>query len=570
MAYRGVVFVKGENLDAQNTDANDAGKTNAFDAITWALFERLAKTGDKRVGDSVVNRTVGKDCRVGLTWEQNGTIYALDRYRKHSKHGDKVYLEGGELTAAGKRDATNDEIVKCLGLTYEMFLRSVMWAQGTSTRRLTQLTDMEYKHLFDELIGTEHFNRKYEAIHKQRVDNTVNLQLDVQLFRDAQVRIETKKQELAKYGPPLPVKAISKIREGWDKHHATLTSLSTYERERDLLRTEDNLAYVAVNRMEREIQNVSFSVEEITKSAKAGSCSQCGQRLITAVSKENVTSKRTEQETALSQRKQELSKAYKKAKERATRYNELLGILKTGKEELDKIEANLIVFLAAVGINKDDATSFYELEQIFENRASAQNRHAELIKEIKKLEKDAVVVFERVEKGTIVVKKYEMLEHAYGPLGMRVYRLVELTPVLNNLALKYAEALTGGAIKLEFATAKLLKNGELREKYGVDIQTASGAEFSLSGGGMTRRADLIAALALDELRSSITGKQINLKIYDEATDGLDASGEMCFVNLIREQCKGTSFFISHKALVGDSCFDDIMTVRKENGISEVI
>ena len=87
---------------------------------------------------------------------------------------------------------------------------------------------------------------------------------------------------------------------------------------------------------------------------------------------------------------------------------------------------------------------------------------------------------------------------------------------------------------------------------------------------MTRKADLIAAKALESVRKSLTGKSIDLEVYDEATDGLDAAGESSFVQLLREECLGTTIFVSHKSLVSENVFDKVIKIRKHDDVSEVL
>jgi DNA repair exonuclease SbcCD ATPase subunit len=568
LSQRGVVYVKGENLDTPNADSNDSGKSCSFDSITWALFEKLAKTGNKRVGDAVINTSAKKNCHVRLVWLQDGARYELDRYRKHAEHRDNVYLVGGDLISTGKRASTNEEIEKCLGMNYEMYLRSVLWAQGTSVRRLTQLTDGEYKQLFDEMIGTKHFNAKLEAIKQERLNRSNELgNLNYSLYGVEQ-RIGAKKEEIAKCGKQTSQSVVDEIRGLWEYYHQVQKRYSELSSPVSVLKAEIGHLASQKSEAERTLTSTKKLLQELDNSKKEDKCSQCGQVLASEVAKENIAKVRSTWLSTLKAGKIRFDALTKVHGDKTSELTRSLKQLEKEKEAYIVIMDRLQKKMEAIGITPD-MRRFDAAEAEFEELARNQGRAEALQHEIEQLTEDAESLKNQSETARQDIAKLEKLEAAYGPQGARVLRLAEYTPHLNMRTREYSGLLSGGALEVEFVTTERLKNGELREKYGVRVKTKSGADFSLSGGGMTRRADLIAAFAVDDLRSSVTGKIINLKIYDEATDGLDASGEMCFVMLLRDECKGTSFFVSHKALVGDNAFDDVVLVRKKDNISEI-
>jgi DNA repair exonuclease SbcCD ATPase subunit len=501
---------------------------------------------------------------------QDGKKFVVERYRKHANFKDQVFLVGGdELSASGRRSATNEEITHCLGMTYEMFLRSVMWAQGTAIRRLTQLTDVEYKLLFDELIGTEHYLKKVNEIRLRRTERASVMSSAAAELRDTEVKIQTKQEELAKCGVTVEQKQVQTIRKLWIVYGDGEHEIAKLDTDKRLAASEQATYLSGINNLSARINDRTTAIRTLDKYAAESKCSQCGQILHHYTAERHVKEKREKEFSALLADKKARSGIEKQA---AVVNERLMKIAADYKDEAAIVGtalAELRLQLGKLGIQIEDyAVSAAEKE--FENLVANRDRAAVLRKEISKLESKAVSYRAKVEYDERAIKKYEMLERAYGPAGMRMFRLIDLTPMLNSLAKEYSQALTGGALQLNFSTTKLLKSGEIKEKYSIDVETTSGAEFSLSGGGMTRRADLIAALALDSLRSSITGKQVSLKVYDEATDGLDASGEASFVALVREECADTSFFVSHKSLVSENCFDDVMTVRKKGGVSEVV
>ena len=97
---QGLVRICGDNNDDTTSSSNGSGKSSIIEAIYWALFGDTLRS--LKGADGVVNNTVKKDCSVSLTLEDEGKIYRVERYRKHSKKKNNLYLYINDVDSRGK------------------------------------------------------------------------------------------------------------------------------------------------------------------------------------------------------------------------------------------------------------------------------------------------------------------------------------------------------------------------------------------------------------------------------------------------------------------------------------
>jgi len=560
----GLVFVKGQNMDDAETDSNDSGKSNLFNLITWVLFEKLAKTGKEIIGDDVVNVRAGKDCFGRLWLKQDGKEFTITRYRKYKGKRNTAEIEGA-IQMHGKRAASNVEIEKILGMTYSMFISSVFWAQGDAARRLISLTDAEYKLLFDELVGTEEFEKKRKKLsvrtsalsgdiadHQQRISH----------LEGSIASAEESIKELAHKYDAVDLKKLEEAYEKWSvAEKRTLEKGQQYQAtQTKILDTKDRLER-AREQYRAKVAQFNRVNSELTRKK----CSQCQQDLKTKESIANVEKVKRELSADLNSIKSTGQFLTKELKD----YTDKEGKQKRAFEKAKGESSGLWGWVARLipkDLGKHDPWTVIEIIRAEREQGDSESTKGR-IREYKKellAERKALKLLESY------LKDMEMLKRAYGPAGMKSMRMEELNPALNQQAEYYSQELSGGALRIVFNNLSETKKGELRERYSVVVEKDDGVNFKLSGGGMVTRANLIAAFALDDVRKEMTGVEVSLKVYDEPSEGLDASGETAIVNLIREKLIGTSFFVSHKSLLSDNVADAVWTVKREDKISVLV
>lgn len=79
--------------------------------------------------DDVVNRYIGKDCKVGVEFESDGKAYKVIRYRKHSTHNNNVYIFENDKDISGHTAAeTNAKIIDIIKMPYIAFTNSSVFS----------------------------------------------------------------------------------------------------------------------------------------------------------------------------------------------------------------------------------------------------------------------------------------------------------------------------------------------------------------------------------------------------------------------------------------------------------
>jgi DNA repair exonuclease SbcCD ATPase subunit len=166
---------------------------------------------------------------------------------------------------------------------------------------------------------------------------------------------------------------------------------------------------------------------------------------------------------------------------------------------------------------------------------------------------------------------YMFWVNSFGNQGIKSVLLDSVTPYLNQRANHYLSKLADSSIEVIFNTQTQLKGGEKRDKFSVDVSNKNGdAEYKGNSGGEKRRVDIAISMALQDLVSSRSNKSLDLVVYDEVYEGLDAVGCEAVIELLREKAKvfGTVIVITHNESL-KQLFNRHITIKKEGGKTTV-
>ena len=163
---RGLVLIEGKNKTNEAFQSNGSGKSSLLDAIVYAIYDTTSK-GVK--ADDVVNNIENKNTAVILEGVRGEDIIRIERYRKHSKNKNKVFLflNDKDISEKSVRD-TNEVIEKIVGVDYNTFINSVLFSQGNGAGRFSTATDKEKKEILENLVNLNIYADAQE-IAKQKV-----------------------------------------------------------------------------------------------------------------------------------------------------------------------------------------------------------------------------------------------------------------------------------------------------------------------------------------------------------------------------------------------------------------
>ena len=126
---RAVTSITGVNNDntANGTTSNGVGKTSLVEALVYGLYDRAIEP-DTKV-DSLVNNINGKNLEINVVFKQHSTEYRVERIRKGGKTGKtnsvSLFVDGVDKTFDSIA-ATNAEIERIVGMSFDMFVRIVV------------------------------------------------------------------------------------------------------------------------------------------------------------------------------------------------------------------------------------------------------------------------------------------------------------------------------------------------------------------------------------------------------------------------------------------------------------
>ena len=153
-----------------------SGKTTIFSAITWCLYGKdLKGVSDVNTWKRYQPKDYPGTC-VTLNYQTSNGVYKVIRcqnYKLLLEDGNKgsnrlvLYQDAYPLDLKGKLKIQK-EIENTIGLTYQLFMNSIMFGQGM--RRLIQESNTDKKKLFEEVFDLNFLNLAKGIANDERRD----------------------------------------------------------------------------------------------------------------------------------------------------------------------------------------------------------------------------------------------------------------------------------------------------------------------------------------------------------------------------------------------------------------
>ncbi|UXQ88965.1 exonuclease I [Bacillus phage Thurquoise] len=598
---QGLVLIDGINESDPKFKSNGAGKSTLIpDAISYVIYDITTK-GDK--ADEVINNKVGKNTEVILIGRKGEDTYRIERYRKHSKHKNKVKLFRNETEITGKSaTVTNKLIEELVGVPYNTFINSILFAQKSDgLGSFAVLPDSRKKEILDSLLNLDIYSLAQEVA-KERVKSKEReidekrregdklewslQQVDVmeeqekQQYENTRALISQEQNNLAETVKQLndyPAKFFPVV----DKCREEVERLT---KERDAMATVDISAYQNdVNQKQQLVMTTKAEINRLTKEKStivtnykkvemSKTCPVCGSEMDNTHREQELESLKDQLrqvlissqslEPILQQQEAEYQAAYevfsqhKDVQNRAMdEYRNISMQIQKNEQAVQHYEANLKALKDKV---KHISSTLEKLMSIPEPQKKDSDREA--IKEQITAHKHDLVSLEK-DKLTL-----EDVVKVYSNEGVKSHVLDLITPFLNEQGNTYLAKLAGSNMELNFSTRTPKKDGGFSEKFDVQlINRAGGDKYKSNSGGERKRADLAISLALQDLVLGST----NLIVYDEVFDALDEVGVENVIELLKERVKtiGTVFVITHNQHFSNLFEKRITVVKDKNGIS---
>ena len=618
LADRGLVLINGINEISDMADSNGAGKTSLQEALLWSVYGKTTK--DVGVND-VVNNIHKKDCFVRAIFEDGDFDYRIERYRKHSEHGDdlkfvRVGADGEENLAGVDKAETQKRIEQFMGCGYTLFCNSAYFSQN-NVKPFSTYTDKQIKEVFiDALDFTRFTNGLEKARHDLKVlrEELATIQGRKERLLEEAMEAETRKADyksrhdtfgdiqkadLAEFdnqiktvqdriasldGHAKQIKIIGDTIATYQKTVAKLpehldikTSLAeTSNRFRDsfnLIKHKAADAERTLSIKNRELKQVSSRV--------GTNCTECGKLITEADLADVIAGIKTQIETT--------SAELAKYQTLVTRAEPQLKTYQTQETEIDtniaacqKAErtiADLKLTLSRIEASTKEsamlAAKIVELQELKAKKAEEKSPWKDYIEKEQTTVNEANVKIDAI--ASVIAEKEEEIryiefwEAGFGYSGVPSFLLDTVTPFLNEQANHHSTTVTGGEI--DFNTVTKLKGGDLKDKFSIGISHKTGAKlYKGISGGERKRADVCIAQSIQDLVRSFGRNTLSYCSYDEPFENLDNEGVANVVEMLQEISKeiGTVLVVTHNSEL-KAMFDNTITIVKgKDGYSRIL
>lgn len=600
---QGLTLIEGVNNSSNTYASNASGKTSLTSGLTYALY---GKTVEGVSGDEVINREVGKDCHVFLDFEVDEVPYRIERYRKGAKGmANKVKLYSGDtdLTQA-TTPKTNSAILDLFGISFETYVNTIAYGQG-DVPVFSQATDKGKKEILENLANTsvyedarkEASQKRSEALLEQTRLTTL---LSSQKSTSEQLEgfkakiaitnqnLKAQQEETNKHIQALEPE-LAKLKKQLDEEENTYNAAMVgYDMEvkhievPDMSKSQQALSALQSKQttLEYEAQALKHDIEVDAQMYKdldvQKLCPTCGQP---------VTNEHKEQERA--RLKQELTGL-------ALQYKQKLNGIEVNKPLLENARAEVANFsqIAQEAMAKKqealDRTLQYKQAYLttqgqYNNKLSELKQYksytfdfvdtASYDKDIEKAKADLVQTQKDLDTINKSVEDYTILaDKVFSRKGIQSMAMDLIVPFLNEHTNMYLARLSGSILKVNINTQTLNANKTLSDKFDLQVENESGANnYQNCSAGEKKRIDIAISFAIQDLQNSKSNMSMNLAIYDECFDGLDAVGAESVVQILKDKQKdiGTIFVITHNESL-KPLFDNVLTVEKgHDGLSRI-
>lgn len=620
LSSRGLTLILGHNEDAPKASSNGAGKSLLLDAFAWCLWGQTIRG---LAHDEVVCERVGQDCQVDLQLAEGGQEYLITRYRKNKsdlnhKPNDLVLYarkasEWVDVSGFSVQD-TQAKVDDLVGFDFVSFC-AMMPGAGI---KLSELTDKQIKVLLERLLQTEVLGKAHKYVSEKLKDLTstqavVEAQLEAlttnlaagadrvstlresyENFEAQQTRrivsirskIDRAENEMLKCNITISegIRAKANKLSAQQRIQAAEESLKTTFARISELRTAATTELQDLRTQEKKcLFWVEHYVARLGKlQALGASCAECEQsiddvhkqRLLGEVVKEReavdarlarIRTSITKREAALVQDLEPLNMAIANYRASSVLAEKDLATATASTRDSEFAQRHKRALEAGIVQCNGEIAEVFKEKNVFVSLLEAAKLQQQQYEE----DLDALT-----KKQGAYRHKAALLEFwvkGFSQSGVRSHMLQHVTPVLNAAAAKYCDLLTSGEMQITFHTQESLKNGQIKEKFNIQVsQRHGGSSYTANSTGERSRANLVIALALGDLASMRVNKQLPFRFLDEPFESVDESGTEAIVKFLNDQkdVYESVFVITHQAHF-KQLFPNKVTVVKKNGISRL-
>lgn len=555
----GLLLIEGWNYDVDR--ANGAGKTAILNALSFALYDKLPR----KVTASEIVRRGEKKGSVSLRLDLGGEIVKVQRSRPKGVVFSREVSGTTEILSL-----TQEEWEAKLRLSYNQFIVAVYCSQANSAAspRFLLLNDSDKKQFLLQLLNLDEFNLCKKKCEELIALMQIKFQNFLQKMSELQVKIDAYSESIIDEADTNSVIAQSQNAKASYMKALTETQsvarpdLAKYQKlEEDILFKKSEFIKLHAKR-EMLFSQWNQLGKKIKPFAADAECPTCGSAL--------------DNSHAEAMHNTEVARLKQERNEIKLQIDETDTILLTEQQILD--------LHVKVKERKKKESTEYERATIDKVQLTASIRSIDsLIDDLNKKLNDNAQVVNKIDKlkclqesikleSDALAKEIELqktVASIYSSTGAQAYILDSAVALFNEQISKYVDMLWPN-LTYELQSYKENVKGEVTAKFSESI-VMDGKPISLGSlsGGELKALSICADMALLGTLEQQFGLHMSPVIFDEAFDGLDASGKEFALELIRGLSLDRQVVVIDHASEMRAAFDKVLRVEKRNGISTV-
>ena len=533
---------------------NGKGKSTILSALVWAIYGKNLKGVSEVTTWEKVRPKDYQGVMVEVFFQKGEHIYKIIRCQKcniiledGAKGKDRlIFMKDNEVVNVKGKNKLQDAINAELGLSYTLFMNSIMFGQGI--KRLIQESNSDKKKIFEEVFDLEFLNIA-KGIALQDKNNLLAQANEVE-HQSALLKKELEAHKEAYFD-------LRDREKGFKEKIKTERLELKKDREsltKQLIKKQKQLKDEVEKSLQVKIKKHTNYVDSLKSKLKSNRTVAEGVSLPDFVKKLKIQLDKGHYKRA----KESVDIIYKaiiNSDKLREEYEDALGRLdelRTTNEKYKRLQKE------CDDIASDIADIDEELEKLKQEKLKVMSpKYKEKLKEIRKTLRK---VDEDYHNKELELENYNwLINDPLGNNGIKAYLFDSSLDMLNRTLDKYSQVLGFriefnidlGTARKEFFTL-IERDGQI-----IDYDELSGGEKTLCNFAM--------ALAMHEALT--LSKGINLMLFDEVFESLDKENVELVTELIKKYSVGKSIFIiTHLDSVPLSNLK-ILQVTKEKGLS---
>lgn len=581
LSQPGLWFMRGQNEAEPALSANGAGKTSVWAAVCWCLY---GKTPDGLKNPDIKPWSKSGIPEVTVSISVDGTSHRITR---------RAVTNGLSIDDV---ECGPDEAAKLIGLEYDVFINTILLAQGQPL--FFDRPPKDKMQLFSDVLTLGRWDdhsaravaqaRELERLASEIAGEALGVEANLAQARElletaregSRAWDEARKGRAEALGTEL--KALEQLLEAQERRHgeATLSGdgagaeLKAARLQMPKLRAVLDAAKEALADETQRVRAAESEVgrlkRELAAFERAKVCPTCGQAL-KGKQHEHASDLPGKLAKAQKAAAKPIPKAVIEARDNAQCAVDLLTAHMTEFEEIEnKAQTALGYFGPQVAELK---TKINGLKLSRAERDDERNPYTEQIQTLRRnTQKLEVTLRELKEDQTLAAQKIERTK--FWVKGFKEVQLQLITEVLQELELVTNSVLAEVGLhdwNISYAVERETKSGAIQQGLTVFVRSPANdheVKWEVWSGGESQRLRVVGALALSEVLLSYAGVSPNLEVLDEPTQHLSPEGvaDLCsFLSTRAKRLTRGIWLIDHTAREGIAFAGFVTVVKTKKG-----